>query len=230
MVNRKAGKVFVNHEAYVMNPASKRAVEAALRLKDFRDADVIVITFGSAQSANCLREARAMGADRAILIPTGPADSAVVVRALVALASHLGGVDLFILGNRTLDTGVSSGAWLAEALNWPFLGEAVDVSVEGNAARIIRKDDSHNVYEADLPAIVTMTREGPQPRYPHGGKIMALYQDPNAVETITPAELGLADSDLQPVTAERGQSFPPEREFGGQAALEDVAVVLKSRG
>lgn len=229
MINRKAGKVFVNREEYVMNPASKRALEAALRLKDFREAVVIVAGFGSADSADCLREARAMGADRAILIPTGLINSAVAVRALVALANHLGGVDLFILGNRTLDTGVSSGAWLAEALGWPFLGEAVDVSVEGNTVRIVRREDAANAYEADLPAIVTVTREGPKPRYPHGGKITTIYRDTNAVETITPAELGLADSDLQPVTAERGQSFPPEREFGRQVMLEEVAGVLKNR-
>jgi len=67
-INRKAGKVFVNKEEYVLNPASKRALEAALRIKDSAGADVIAITFGPARAEDCLREARALGADRAIFV------------------------------------------------------------------------------------------------------------------------------------------------------------------
>lgn len=231
IVNRKAGKVFVNREDFLTNPASKRALEAALRIKDGVAADVIVAAFGPARAVDSLREARAMGADRAILIPMETVDSAIAVQLITALCNHLGGVNLLILGNLTLDTGVSSGARLAEALNWPFLGEAVEVKVEGNAVRIVRRDDSPNrpyqAYGADLPAVVTVTREGPVPRYAPGGKIIATYRDPNAVETITPIDLGFSASDLQPATAERGQSFAPEREFGRDVSLDDIAAMIR---
>ena len=243
-INRKAGKVFVNKEEYVLNPASKRALEAALRIKDSAGAEVIAVTFGPARAEECLREARATGADRAIFVPTGPIDSAGVVCALVALIHHLGGVDLVINGHRTLDTGVSSGAALAEALGWPYLGEAVECSVADPVVRIVRMGDGqggpggrpdqgegkphpYEAYEADLPAVITVTRAGPAPRHPHGGNIIAMYRDPGAVETIPISDLGLTDSDMATVTAERGQSFPPEREFGKQAAVEDVAAVIR---
>jgi electron transfer flavoprotein beta subunit len=229
-VNRKAGKVFVNKEDYRMNPASKCALEAALRLKETAGADVTVVSFGSAQTAdqeNTVREARAMGADRAILISSGAIDTAGVARALVALISYLGGVDLVVNGHRTLDTGISSGAYLAEALGWPYLGEAVDCSVNGEIVRITREDAAtprlYTSYEANLPAVVTVTRHGPKPRYAHGGDIITTYRDQNAVETLTVTDLGLADSDLATVTAERGQSFPPEREFGREVSLEEIA-------
>lgn len=230
-VNRKAGKVFVNKEDYRMNPASKCALEAALRLKDTAGADVIAVTFGSAQAADCLREARAMGADRAILIQCDSIDTAGVSRALVALISYLGGVDLVLNGHRTLDTGLSSGAYLAEALRWPYLGEAVDCSVNGDVVRIARRDAPagrlHSAYEASLPTVVTVTRFGPQPRYAHGGDIITTYREQNAVETLVVTDLGLAESDLTTVTAERSQSFPPEREFGKQVSIEEVAAAIR---
>jgi electron transfer flavoprotein beta subunit len=239
-VNRKAGKAFVNREEYVMNPASKRALEAALRLKDSMGADVIVAAFGSAQAEDCLREARAMGADRAVHIPTNAIDSAGVVRALMALIEFLGGVDLVINGHRTLDTGLSSGASLAEALGWSYLGEAVECAVEGNVVHIIRRGDPsgrppegegkprpYEAFEADLPAVVTVTRGGPTPRYAHGGNIIATYRDPDAIETVTLDALSLSEDDLQTVTAERGQSFPPEREFGKQVTVEDIAAMIR---
>src|SRR5260221_11829526 len=79
MVNRKAGKVFVNREDYLMNPASKCALEAALTIAEtFRRSvftEVIAVSCGGEQAADALREARAMGVDRAILIPVEAVDS-----------------------------------------------------------------------------------------------------------------------------------------------------------
>jgi len=40
MVNRKAGKVFVNREDHMINPADTRALEAALKIKDAAGAEV----------------------------------------------------------------------------------------------------------------------------------------------------------------------------------------------
>lgn len=231
-VNRKAGKVFVNREGYIINPADKRALEAALRIKDGMDADVIAAAIGPARAADALREARALGADRAILIsnPESP-DEAVIVRALVALCNHVGGIDLVLTGDSAADTGAAIGPRLAEALNFAYLGSAVQCAIEGNVVRVVGRDAAlqplYAGHEADLPAVVAVTREGPAPRYAHGGDIIASYRDANTVETLTPADLGLSDSDLQPLAAERGQSFPPEREFGKQVSLEDVVGQIR---
>jgi electron transfer flavoprotein beta subunit len=230
-VNRKAGKVFVNREEFKMNPASKCALETALRLKEAGGADVIAVAWGSAQADDCLREARAMGATQAFLLDCGNIDSHGVVTSLLALINHLGGVDLIVNGHRTLDTGQTSGAWLAEALGWPYLAEAVECSVDKEVVRIVRRSDDERcpfeAFETDLPAVVTVTRDGPQPRYPHGGDLIIAYRNPKAYETLAASDLGLSDSDLQPVTAERGQSFPPEREFGKQVTVADIAEMIR---
>lgn len=229
-VNRKAGRVFVNREARRMNPASQCALEAALRLKDLTSAEIIAVALGAAQDADVLRDAVALGANRAILVETGTVDSAGVVRAIAALIAHVGGVDLIINGHRTLDTGLSSGAGLAETLGWPYLGEAVDVALDHDRVRIARQVDPHHQrYEgwaAGLPAVVTVTPQGPAPRYAHGGDIIIAYRNPSAVERLTPADLGLAGADLASRTELRGQSFPAEREFGRPMTVSEAAALI----
>ena len=62
-VNRRAGRVFVNREEYLANPADLNALEAALQLKDAEpETEVVVMTAGPAHSETVLREALAMGA------------------------------------------------------------------------------------------------------------------------------------------------------------------------
>lgn len=227
LVNRKAGKVFVNREEYMINPADKRALEAALQIKDATGAEVVAAAVGPARTEDALREARALGADRAILIKEDVAAPA--GRFYEALCDCLGDVDLILTGDSALDTGEAVGPQLAEMVNMAFLGNAVACALEGAVVRIVRRDvrdatqRAYNGVEADLPAVVTVTRSGPTPRYPHGGAIIEMYRDPEAVEIMTAADLGLDDSALQPAVVERGQSFPPEREFGKQMTVEEIA-------
>ncbi len=231
LVNRKAGKVFVNREEYMINPADKRALEAALQIKDATGAEVVAAAVGPAHTEDALREARALGANRAILIKEDHRDVAAppAGRVYKALCDSLGDVDLILTGDSALDTGEAVGPQLAEMVNMAFLGNAVQCTVEGTVVRIVRRDvrdamqRAYNGVEADLPAVVTVTRSGPTPRYPHGGAIIEMYRNPEAVEIMTAADLGLDDSALQPAVVERGQSFPPEREFGKQMTVEEIA-------
>lgn len=232
MVNRKAGKVFVNREVYMINPADTRALEAALKIVEMLrrnvsdNAEVIAATVGQARAEAALREARAVGADRAILINDDRRDVP-AERLYKALCETIGGIDLICAGDSALDSGVAIGPVLAEALGVAFLGNAVECSVEGNVVRIVRKDRAvqrpYSAYEADLPAVVTFTRDAPALRYPHGGAIIDSYRQPDAVETWSLVDLGLSETDTQPIIVERGQSFPPEREFGKEATVEEMA-------
>ncbi len=226
-VNRKVGRVFVNREGYMMNPASKCALEAALRIAE---AEVVAVAFGGEQAIDALGGGRGRGAGRAILISEERIDSGGVARAFKALIDYLGGVDLVLNGHRTLDTGQSSGARLAEALNWPYLGEAVECRVEGSVARVARSTtgDGYQAYEADLPAVVTVTSQGPKPRYAHGGDIITAYRDPKAYETLTLEDLGVTEMEVVLGTAERGQSFPPEREFGRMMSVDELAALIRA--
>ena len=52
----------------IMNPDDKAGLEAARRLKDKYGAEVTVLTMGLPKAADVLREALAMGADKAMLV------------------------------------------------------------------------------------------------------------------------------------------------------------------
>ncbi len=54
--------------AGMMNPACKHAMEAALQLREKYGASITAITMGPPAAEEVLREALAMGADRAVLI------------------------------------------------------------------------------------------------------------------------------------------------------------------
>ncbi len=227
MVNRKAGKVFINKKEWMMNPSDARALEAGLKIKEALNGDAVVIAaaVGDDAAVNLLRDAKALGVDRAILISSKDAPAG---RLYMALINHLGDIDLILTGGSALDTGENIGAQIAEGLNFAFIGGAVKCTIENNVVRATRKDDPagrlYNNYECDLPAVVTFSREAPSLRYAHGGDIIIAYRDKNAVETMSADELGLAD--LQPVVVERGQSTPPEREFGKAVSVEDAAKII----
>ena len=134
---------------------------------------------------------------------------------------------MILTGGSALDTGENIGAQIAEPLNFAFIGGAVKCAIENNAVRVVKSQGKEfHGYECDLPAVVTFSREAPSLRYAHGGDIIIAYRDKNAVETISADELGLTD--LQPIVVERGQSTPPEREFGKTVSVEDMAKTIRN--
>src|SRR5512143_1575203 len=85
-VRRDKERIFVNVEEYIIDPGSKAAIEAALRLKGESD-EVIAVSMGKAQADDALREALAMGCDAAYLVSDKAlkdADISLTVRVLAA--------------------------------------------------------------------------------------------------------------------------------------------------
>lgn len=85
-----------------MNPFCEIALEEALRIRESGAADeVVAVTVGPAQSADTLRTALAMGADRAVHVDAGaapvlPLSVAKILRALVQVEQP----GLLILGKQ----------------------------------------------------------------------------------------------------------------------------------
>lgn len=89
----------------IMNPDDKGGLEVALRLKDQFNAHVTVITMGPLQADAILREAYAMGVDRAILLSDrafAGADTLATSNALAAAIKNLD-YDLIISGRQAID-------------------------------------------------------------------------------------------------------------------------------
>jgi electron transfer flavoprotein beta subunit len=248
VVNRRRGRIFVNREEYVMQPADACALEAALQIKDGGDTEVIALPRGPLPEDDILRQALSAGADRAIdfvgQIANLPYTDATMTRVLAAAIERLGEVDLVLTGASTLDTGQGQlSPRLAEALGWPQIVDAWAVRVVGDHAEVVcQGDGGYVIYEADLPAVVTVHPGALKPRYPDGVRLIDVYRDEGAVEAWDVADpstglrASLVDADtLKPLLEKRGRDFPPERERGvrlegtPQEMAQALADVLKQR-
>ncbi len=212
-VNRKAEKVFINREEFILDPASKAALEAATDLKQ-AGAEVTALSVGPARVEDALREALARGADRAIRLRSEGGDALVIANLIAAAARKIGEVDLIITGHQALDTGAGELApRLAEALDWPqILGAAkIDAGAQGVTA-IVQQAGFRQV-EAPLPAVVSILGEAYRGSYANGWRLMDAYTK-WTVEAWSTAELDLGEGDLRPVTTKREDAFPPERQPG----------------
>ena len=68
VVNRRRGRIFVNREEYVMQPADACALEAALRIKEGGNVEVVALPRGPLPDDDVLRQALSMGVDQAIIL------------------------------------------------------------------------------------------------------------------------------------------------------------------
>jgi electron transfer flavoprotein beta subunit len=236
VAHRRLRRLFINREEYILQPADRCALEAALRIKDVGDAEVIVVSGQAEPNDDTLRRGLAMGADRAIYLSgegLKDADDAVVVRALEAVIEKLGGADLILAGATTLDTGQGQlGPRLAEALGWPQITDAWSAEVVNGKLQVVRRDgDEYVLAEADLPAAVMVQAGALKARYADGVRLINIYRGEGeiaeALEQWDVAELLTAD-ELTPLLESRGHDFPPERKRGErvEGTVKDMAGTI----
>ncbi|MCH3924694.1 MAG: electron transfer flavoprotein subunit beta/FixA family protein, partial [Bacteroidales bacterium] len=101
----KTGTLIREGVPSIMNPDDKGGLELALQLKDKYNAHVTVITMGPPQADAILREAFAMGVDRAILLTDRKFAGADTLATSNALAGALRCIDydLIITGRQAID-------------------------------------------------------------------------------------------------------------------------------
>jgi electron transfer flavoprotein beta subunit len=164
-----------------MNDLDEHAVEAAVRLVEQDGGEVVAVTVGGPDSVAAVRRALQLGATRAIRVTDDAiagSDVFGTARVLAAVARVLNGeapLDLILTGMASLD-GLTSmlPAALAAELDWPQLTLASSLAVAGGSARIERHlPDAHEILEAALPAVVSVTDEANKPRYPNFVAIIA---------------------------------------------------------
>jgi electron transfer flavoprotein beta subunit len=226
VVNRRRGRIFVNREEYILQPADRCALEAALRIKDATAAEVVALPRSLLPDDDVLRQALATGADRAIYLAGDGiegADDAVMVRVLAAVVERLGGADLVLAGAATLDSGQAQlGIRLAEALGCPQILDAWQVETGDGRVKVVRQEgNGFTAVETALPAVVTILPGVLKPRYPDGARLINIYKHvgeiAEALEEWDVADLVDAGA-LKPLLERRGQDFPEERERGARVS------------
>jgi electron transfer flavoprotein beta subunit len=194
-----------------MNAYDEQAIEAVLRLRDAgQDVTLTVVSVGS-QNTDHLKHALSLGADEVVEVETGDTtlDYHAVARVLAEYIKGSGGADLVLCGRQASDDdqGVVP-ALIGEHLDMPAVTIARDVQPADGKVKVIRvTPDGDEVVEASLPAVVTISNELGEPRYPTmQAKMKARKQKPKAV---TLADLSLDVATLG-AKVELTKQFVPE--------------------
>jgi len=155
-----------------MNPFDEYAVEEALRIREKQGGSVTAICCGEEKSIACLRDALALGVDKAVhlLDPAFTGSDGIALGAILAAAvKKIGDVDIVLFGKNAVDTDRSMvpGA-TAGKLGWPqVLFVKKFESIEGGKATAIRMtEDGSDTVEAPLPAVFSVVKEINEPRLP----------------------------------------------------------------
>lgn len=178
----------------VIDEINEKAVEVALLVKEANSgSDVTVVTMGPKSSLDVLRKSLAMGADSGIHILDDALAGSDAVQTSAAIAAALAprGFDLVITGNESTDGRTAAvPAMLAERLGIAQLTFLRTLEVDGDTVSGERMtEDGHVDVRATLPALVSVTEQIAEARYPNFKGIMAAKKKP--VETLGLGDLGI---------------------------------------
>ncbi len=215
----------------VLDDTDRYGVEMGLQLAQASDeGTVTLVSMGPTGNMQGIRQALAMGADKAILVDDSElrGSDALTTARVLAAAIKREGFDLVIAGTESTDgySGVVP-QMVAELLDVPALTYATSIEI-GDGITIHRQTMSgYDTVVAGLPALVSVTAGVVEPRYPTFKGIMDAKKKP--VETLTVGDLGVATDIEQKVTQ---VTAAPER-TGGTVIEDDgeghLAIIAKLR-
>ena len=186
--------------ASVINPLDKHALEAALALKDVVGAEVALLAMAPPETRSVLREALAMGADRAVLLSDKAfAGSDTLATALVLAAGirRIGPFDLICCGNYTLDGSTAQvPSQVAEFLGIPNIMHVSRLELEPGKPLVVTQKIEHGYVKlaAEPPLLLSFTKEANKPRFISFLEILAAEK--REISTWTNADLNLDESRL----------------------------------
>jgi electron transfer flavoprotein beta subunit len=218
--------VEIDNVKMAMNPFDEIAVEEAVRLKEAGKAtEIVVVSIGPAKAEDTLRQALAMGADRAILVVhDGRTESLGVARTLAKIAATET-PDLILLGKQAIDDDTNAtGQMLAALLQRGQATFASKVEIANGKVIVTREvDGGLQTLELPLPAVVTADLRLNTPRFTALPNIIKARSKPLA--RTSAAELGV---DLTPRLMTLRVEDPPARKAGEIVASVD-ALIAKLR-
>ena len=160
---------------FTVSPHEECAVEEAVRIVEAHGGSSTVLTLGPAAAEDQLRDAMAIGIDRAILLETDGRDwdpvatAGAIVDAIRAQEAANGPYDLILFGNESADSGgFQVGIRVAAALERPCV-TGVKALQLGDGRIVARREAAAGgweSFEVPLPAVVSVKEGINLPRYP----------------------------------------------------------------
>jgi electron transfer flavoprotein beta subunit len=178
---------------FTVSPHEECGVEEAVRIVEAQGGSSTVLTLGPDVASEQLRDAMAIGIDRAVLLETDGTDwdpiatAGAIVDAVRALEAEGEAFDLLLFGNEAADTGdFQVGTRVATALGRPFVAgiKAIDTG-DGRVEARREAGGGWEVFELPLPAVLAVKEGLNLPRYPSvPGRLRAKKKE---IVRITPA-------------------------------------------
>jgi electron transfer flavoprotein beta subunit len=195
----------------------------------------VVLTLGPPEAVEQLRDAMALGIDRAIHLQTdglewdGEATAAALLDAIRADEAANGQFDLIFFGNESADSGgFQVGIRVAYALGRPCVTGLKKVAVEGSSVRCEQEvEGGRDVYFVPMPAVLTVKEGLNLPRYPSVPGRMRARTKPVAV--LTP-QRPAPRLELVSLAVPAGQGRRAESLGAGPSAAPAVVEMLARAG
>jgi electron transfer flavoprotein beta subunit len=223
------------HLGFTISPHEECGVEEAVRLIEANQGESVVLTLGPGEAAEQLRDAMALGIDRAIHLQTdgsewdAEATAAAIVEAIRTDEAASSPFDLVFFGNESADSGgFQVGLRVAYSLGRPCVTGLKKVTLEGSQVRCEQEvEGGRDVYVVPLPAVVTVKEGLNLPRYPSvPGRLRAARKP---VITSTPARPA-PRLELVRLTVPAGKGKSVEVLGTGPAAAPAVVEMLRKVG
>ena len=156
---------------FVLNGYDENAVEAALKIKDDVGAEVTILSVGSYFESDVMKKPISMGADRLILVEDAKflsLDGFSTSELLGKAINKIGEFDLVLCGRQASDwDNAYVPLVLSEILNVACVTLAQKIDVVSNRVRVERvMSGGYEVVESEFPALITVSNEIGNPRYP----------------------------------------------------------------
>jgi electron transfer flavoprotein beta subunit len=198
----------------VVNGFDENAVEAALLIKDSLGATVTVVSVGHDFALDVMKKPLSMGADRLVLVDDAAVDNLDAYATAYALSEtikKIGEYDLVLCGIQASDyDNAHVPLGVAEMLGLPCVTSARKIEVSNRSLSLQKSiDDGYQVVSCPTPAVVTVTSELGEPRYPTLRGIMTASRKTPTVWSVS--DIGL-DPDLLAPRIEIAEMFMPVQE------------------
>src|SRR5256885_8650252 len=235
LLTEDARAINTQHLGFTMSPHEECGVEEAVRLIEANKGDSVVLTLGPPEAIDQLRDAMALGIDRAIHLQTdgqewdGEATASALLDAIREDEAGHGPFDIIFFGNESADSGgFQVGIRVAQALGRPCVTGLKKVSVEGASVRCEQEvDGGRDVYLVPLPAVLTVKEGLNPPHYPSVPGRMRARSNPVAVTTPSRPAPRL---ELVKLAVPAGQGRRAESLGTGAAAAPAVVELLQKAG
>lgn len=206
-------------EDQVLDDTDRYGIEVGLQLAEETEGTLTLASMGPSGNLQGIRQALAMGADKAVVVSDDSlrgADALTTARVLASVAEREG-FDLLIAGTESTDgySGVVPQQ-ISELLGVPSLTFAKSVSVSDGSIQIERQTPSgYDVVSSSPPVVLSVTAGVVEPRYPTFKGIMEAKSKP--IDELVAADVGVEPVLSQEILDVRSA---PER-TAGQIVTDD---------